>query len=135
VSFIPPATFIKYSPRTLRNNFFPLPPPESKQKISFAGTGGNGNIVGYEYSFEKGNSPLVFRSYLVLSADENFSTASYLDSQFWVSEIIQVSGDGNTKMNQLSNQFSIKEKEGQGVGCVLVGLVGIALVYAVTQLK
>lgn len=128
VSFIPPKSFTKYSPLTIKDKFFILPPPEPKQKRLFAGS--STNLTGYQYTFDKNNTPLKFRSYLTLSVDENFSSTFYFDNQFWVNEILTINGDDAGHMNQLSDQFIISETMGKGVGgCILGSAIVVGLLY------
>jgi hypothetical protein len=86
VSFIPPQSYVTMKPILLQQDFFKLDRKNSTKTILQSPAT---KVLGYEYSFQREDSPLAFRSFLVLSSDEKFPSPLYLEHRFWVSHVLE----------------------------------------------
>lgn len=125
VSFIPPKSFVKYNPLTVKSSFFELPPPVKQQEVHISNL--NTSATAKKYTFSESNSPLTFRSYLTLSTSDSFSSSFHLDNDFWVSEILTTYAQPSV-MNPASTQFTLSTSTGFTEAMVV--LVGVPLIIA-----
>lgn len=127
VSFLPPKSYINNTPIFLKSNFVELLPGDSAIHTSF--NTANGLTKLKRYSFNEFNSPLVFRCFLAYSTREDFSSESYLDHTFWISDVIPTVTTLN--INQ-GNNFYLKRETNFGTclgASVLAGALTLALIY------
>lgn len=62
----------------------------------------------YVIKFAKNNSPLVFRNFLTVSLTENFNNEFYVDNEFYVTKISEMSGGqfGNYKFDKTRKRYA-----------------------------
>jgi hypothetical protein len=87
VSFIPPQSFMTYTPIRLRSYYFNLPGKEMGKEVNIYAL--TGVSKGLRFDFDKENSPLKFRSFLTLSTEEDVKNPFYLDTEFWTTEVVE----------------------------------------------
>jgi hypothetical protein len=128
ISFVPPQSYISMKPVTLRSNFFKLDRKTSKKTIIQSPTIA---ARGFEYAFQKEASPLAFRSFLAIAADESFRSPLYVEHHFWVSHVLETTLSPTSKPLS-ENQFVTEKLTGTGsVMSVLLAGGILLLVYAV----
>lgn len=128
-SFIPPDSYIAMTPVKLRQEVFKLDRKNATRiRINSAASV---QANGYAYEFEKENSPLAFKSFLVLSTDERFLSPQYITHEFWVSDIMETEITPNTYPLS-ENQFITRKTGDAGTAAVvLVSATGVAAILAV----
>jgi hypothetical protein len=129
VSCIPPHSFVKASPITVKDSFFKFPKEAQKEKIVLIQT--DPPTRGDKYSFSKETSPLRFRSYLTLSTTENFATTFHFDDEFWVSEIIATGASTAELHNPSSTQFTLRKRTGFAKAMTVIITIPILVWLAV----
>jgi hypothetical protein len=124
-SFIPPKSFVTMKPVTLRNELFNL---DRKNATKTMIKSPSMTVPGYGFAFKQEDSPMVFRSYLVVSTAENFLSPTYLEHEFWVSHVLETALTPKNKPLS-GNQFLTKKIGDEGTGVLaILGIVGLALV-------
>lgn len=128
-SFIPPDSYIAMTPVKLRQEDFQLDRKNaSRTRIN---SSGSVQANGYAYEFEKEDSPLAFKSFLVLSTDERSVSPQYISHDFWVSDIMETGITPNTYPLS-ENQFITRKKASyRTAAVVLVSATGVVAIMAV----
>ena len=129
VSAIPPRSSTQRYLGKLRSDFFAVP-SETSQKITIQNQTQQLRINARQNRFEKEKSPLTFRSYLTISATEDFKHPVFIDNQFWVNEVLASHTDPSLIGSVKESDFYIQKPT--QFGTVLIGTAAlIVLVFAV----
>lgn len=83
ISFIPPKSWAKEHQLNLSHKPFNLPAADPKQNEMQHG------MIISSFKYDRENTPLNFRSFLTMSTRLDFSSITYFDHSFWISEISQ----------------------------------------------
>ena len=119
LGFIPPNSYIQSQPINLMGQF-------SEPTKELIPRRENGTAIKYE-NFDREDSPLLFRSYITLSATPDFAKPVVFDHEFWVSEVVQTEASPST-MKQFKNREDVyyTSSPAKGGGLAL-GLILIIL--------
>jgi hypothetical protein len=124
--FIPPQSWAKESQLTLKSDFFQFPGQTTGKEMKRVS-----GVITRSISYPRDQSPFVFRSYLTLSIQADFSSPIHFDHEFWVSEIMQAQSAPKNFPVQ-PNRFYIKKTSNTGA-YVVVGAVGVAAVVVMSK--
>lgn len=125
VTFIPPHSNILVNSYALQSKFF-TNPDQNSERVMLSTT--EGNVNARKFSFSKEDSPLNFRIFLSISADESFKNPVQFDNSFWVSDYFLTSVSPKS-LNVISgNQFYIRKATGFSRTMGVATLVGIIVV-------
>ena len=109
-------TFIPPNSNYYRTQFSLLPIKELKvkdyqsiQKQSI--TNKSKTVKAFEKSVSKENSPLIFRNFITLSYNENFTNEFYVDNEFYVSKIMKVNSNQFETMARKENSSFVQRDE------------------------
>lgn len=109
-------TFIPPNSNYYRTQFSLLPIRELKvkdyqirQKQSI--TNKSKTVKVFEKSISKEDSPLVFRNFITLSYNENFTNEFYVDNEFYVSKVIKLNSDQFENMARKENSSFVERDE------------------------
>lgn len=134
IGFIPPASSTKKEMNNLKNDFFIL--SDTTKWIDTTLMTSLGKEKGRKASFNKKNAPLQFRFFLALSTSEDFHAPIFIDTPFWVSEIMATKAEPNMVIDKPANQFYMKGLTGFGeVGYAIVGSILLIFIIAGFSIK
>ena len=124
--FVPPGSYIQSQPVYLHDQFS-IPSGEMNARVT------RGSTQKYK-SFDKDDSPLLFRSYITVSTAADFTTPMVFDHEFWVSEVLQ-SAVGPSNMKVYPNRQDVYHvtKSNEGGGGFLLLIVALACIFAASQ--
>lgn len=128
-SFIPPDSYIAMTPVKLRQEVFKL----DRKKATRTVINSSAAIAasGYAYEFEKEDSPLAFKSFLVLSTDERFLSPQYITHDFWVSDIMESQITPKTYPVSENQFITRKTSDGGTTAVAIISVTGIIAIMAV----
>jgi hypothetical protein len=119
--FIPPNSYIQSQPVYLLNEFsVPTEDMKSRRMTGYA------SVVKYKI-FDSEDSPLVFRSYITVSASPDFSNPIAYDHKFWVSEVVRTAISPPSMKPYLGREDVYHVTKASENGPVVVLLAAIAL--------
>lgn len=121
MSFIAPHSMITDDRKTITSNFFEISPKARKSRKKVFRP--NGPVMVNVYKYQREDSPYSFRVYLTIVTDPKSSEAMHVESEFWVSEIVQ-SGDIDKSYPLKENEFRITKATGFASGVATVALLG-----------
>lgn len=117
ITFIPPNSRIKKTPFNLSGRVPPVAAYDKKGTL-------------HQYTLE--SSPLKFRSFLLLSSEQDFSSTIALDHTFWLSEVRQSAMPIPVKPNQNTYSYEALTKGGgAALGAIFfIMILPVAALYA-----
>jgi hypothetical protein len=131
VSFIPPHSGVVYqTPFALFKIWIELPDTTTFKRVPIATEVESMNAK--LYSFTRDNSPLVFRSFLTISTNEQFTNPRFFDNTFWITNIIETQASPDNLLNTFPNQFYNSKATGFGAFMGGVALAGGIVVILLT---
>lgn len=108
ISFIAPLSSVTVISNPLRNQFINLNPTDSLTNVPIV------TNVGITHSFSEETTPMYFRSILALTTHEDYTSPTFFDYSFWVSDIFQTMAGPASITYKPSNQFYIRKTTGFG---------------------
>jgi len=125
VNFIAPLSYAKIISYPLSDQMIKLNPKDSLiEKTTL-------NNVGRIYSYNEETTPLYFRIILAITANDDYSSPTFFDYSFWVSDILQTSTGPKSMKYNPSNQFYVGKTTGFGK---VLGWTGVILLLFLSAL-
>ncbi len=120
LSFIPPKTYIDERRLLVKSEFLALD-PALKHRINIPTAIGTASAK--YVNFDQAASPLQFRSFLTVSANEDLSHSFHFENSFWVSKVIETITSPKEIGFQPTNQFYNRKSTGVGETFTVIGLL------------
>lgn len=133
VSYIPQESYKTFHPLNLQTNHFKKEQLGKPVKTTIKTK--DGWAQANAYSFDEENTPLRFKSHLVLAQTEDFSNPMYVEDTFWIKELWETYSHPSNLLYQKMNQSYIVEPTTFGVvtGTIALGAACVVLMALDTE--
>jgi len=126
--FIAPLSYVRLKSNPVRYKIFDLKTlGESKQ--ASAGSG-----KGTKVSFDRKSSPLHFRSIIALTENEDYSSTTFYDYSFWISDITESGVKPKSFTDRQANQSYIVKNASGNIWLVYTGVILFTVLLPLTIL-
>jgi hypothetical protein len=115
-NFISPLSSVIVTSNKLKSEFIKVEPDDPGIK--------------FRYTFDEKTTPLFFRNILALTPNEDYSTPTFFDYSFWVSDIIQTDPGSSRMTYEPLNRFIIRKTTAAGNIMGWTALISVTILAA-----
>jgi len=124
--YISPLSSVIVTSNQLRSEFIKVENNDPGIKFSFP----EGGPSGIKYTFDEKTTPLFFRNILALTPNEDYSTPTFFDYSFWVSDIIQTDPGSSPMPYDALNRFFIRKTTAAGNVMSWTAIISLTILAA-----